>query len=119
MPANGGDMGSIPGWGRYPRGGNVNPPQYSCLGNPLNRTNCQAAGHGVAELDTTVQLTWIHSSDNTGQVSDPMWLHHVLSRETDNKQMTCNHVSITGESCAKSHSGIRDWSLKEDFFQEN
>ena len=26
-----GDMGSLPGWGRSPGGGNGNPLQYSCL----------------------------------------------------------------------------------------
>ena len=38
------DMGSIPGLGRSPRGGNgnplqysCNPLQYSCLGNPMDR----------------------------------------------------------------------------------
>ena len=30
-PANTGDMGSIPGLGRSPGGGNGNPLQYSCL----------------------------------------------------------------------------------------
>ena len=29
-----GDSGSIPGSGRFPGGGNGNPLQYSCLGNP-------------------------------------------------------------------------------------
>ena len=33
-PANVGDMGLIPGSGRSPGGGNGNPLQYSCLGNP-------------------------------------------------------------------------------------
>ena len=31
------DVGSIPGLGRSPRGGNDNPLQYSCLGNPMDR----------------------------------------------------------------------------------
>ena len=30
-------MGSIPGWGRSPGGGNGNPLQYSCLENPMDR----------------------------------------------------------------------------------
>ena len=34
MPANAGDLGSIPGLGRSPGGGHGNPLQYSCLGNP-------------------------------------------------------------------------------------
>ena len=38
LPANAGDarnMGSILGWGRSPGGGNGNPLQYWCLGNPM------------------------------------------------------------------------------------
>ena len=31
------DAGSIPGSGRSPGGGNGNPLQYSCLGNPMDR----------------------------------------------------------------------------------
>ena len=31
---NVGDLGSIPGLGRFPREGNGNPLQYSCLENP-------------------------------------------------------------------------------------
>ena len=33
---NVGDLGSIPGWGRYPGEGNGNPLQYSRLENPMN-----------------------------------------------------------------------------------
>ena len=39
-PANAGgarDMGSIPGLGRSPGGGNGNPLQYSRLENPMDR----------------------------------------------------------------------------------
>ena len=34
LPANPGDLGSVPGLGRSPTGGNGNPLQYSCLGTP-------------------------------------------------------------------------------------
>ena len=34
LPAIAGDLGSIPGLGRSPGGGNGNPLQYSCLENP-------------------------------------------------------------------------------------
>ena len=37
LPANAGDMGLIPVLGRSPGGGNGNPPQYSCLENPMDR----------------------------------------------------------------------------------
>ena len=49
---NVGDLGSIPA-GRSPGGGNGNPLQYSCLGNPIDREAWQATVHGVAKkLDT-------------------------------------------------------------------
>ena len=54
-PANSGDVrdvGSIPGSGRSPGGGHGNPPQYSCLGNPMDRGAWRAAVHGVAESQT-------------------------------------------------------------------
>ena len=34
---NAGDLGLIPGLGRYPGEGNGNPLWYSCLGNPMDR----------------------------------------------------------------------------------
>ena len=34
---NAGDLGSVPGSGRSPGGGNGNPLQYSCLENPMDR----------------------------------------------------------------------------------
>ena len=55
-PANAGDirdMGSIPGWGRSPRGGDGNPLQYSCLENPMDRGAWQATVHRIAESEMT------------------------------------------------------------------
>ena len=43
------DVGSIPGSGRFPGGGNGNPPQYSCLGNPKDRRALRAMTHRVAK----------------------------------------------------------------------
>ena len=52
--ANAVDVGSVHGWGRSPGGGNSNPLQYSCLGNPIDRGAWQATVHGVAkELNMT------------------------------------------------------------------
>ena len=49
LPANAGDMGSIPGSGRSPGEGNGNPLQCSCLGNPVDRGAWWATVHGVAK----------------------------------------------------------------------
>jgi len=54
LPANAGDMGSIPESARSPGKGNGNPLQYSCLGNLMDRGAYQAIVHRMAkELDTT------------------------------------------------------------------
>ena len=37
LPANSGDLGLIPGLGRYPGEGHRNPLQYSCLENPKDQ----------------------------------------------------------------------------------
>ena len=47
-----GDVGSIPGSGISPGGGNSNPFQYSCLGNPMDR-GAWWATKGGKELDMT------------------------------------------------------------------
>ena len=43
---NAGDLGSIPGLGRFPGEENGNPLQYSCLENPMDRGAWQATVHG-------------------------------------------------------------------------
>ena len=51
-PANAGgagDTGSIIELGRSPGGGNGNPLQYSCLGNPMDRGAWWATVQGVTK----------------------------------------------------------------------
>ena len=47
-----GDVGLIPGSGRFPGGGRGNPLQYSCLENPKDRGAWRATVHEVAESQT-------------------------------------------------------------------
>ena len=52
LPAKAGDIrdvGSIPGSGRSPGGGNGNPVQYSCLENPMDRGTWWVTGHSVTK----------------------------------------------------------------------
>ena len=52
-----GDVGSIPGSGRSPGGGNSNPLQSSCPGNPMDRGAWRATVRGVIkELEVTWRL---------------------------------------------------------------
>ena len=53
--ANAGDarnMGSIPGLGRFPKGGHGNPLQDSCLKNPMDRGAWWATVNGVTKNGT-------------------------------------------------------------------
>jgi len=57
LPANAGDVDSVPGSGRSPGQENGNPLQYSCLGNPVDRGAWQTTVHGIAkESDMTLRL---------------------------------------------------------------
>ena len=57
LPANAGDMGSIPGLGRCTRGGIGNPLQYSCWKFSMDRRAWKASVHEVTESDTAEHLS--------------------------------------------------------------
>ena len=57
LPANVGDMGSIPGLGRSPGKGNGHPLQNSFLENSMNRGDWWATILGSQESDMTERLT--------------------------------------------------------------
>ena len=48
-PASARDAGSIPGSERSSEGGNGNPLQYCCLGNPIDRGAWRATVQSVAK----------------------------------------------------------------------
>ena len=52
-------MGSVPGSGRSPGGGNGNPLQYSCLENPMDRGAWWATVHGATK-SRTWRSNWTH-----------------------------------------------------------
>ena len=54
---NAGNLGSIPGSGRFPGDGNGNPFPYSCLENPMDRGAWCPWGH--KESDTIEQLSTV------------------------------------------------------------
>ena len=64
LPANAEDLrdvGSIPGSGRFPRGGHGNPLQYSRLENPMDRGTWRATIHRVTKSWTWVKWLSMHS----------------------------------------------------------
>ena len=75
-------QGSIPGSGRSPGGGNGNPLQHSCLGNPLDRRAWWLTVYEFNESDRTARLsTRAHETvrsdrclDSTAEFRTEVWL---------------------------------------------
>ena len=76
-PASTGDAGSIPGLGGSPGGGNGNPLQYSCLGNPMDRGAWWATVHGITKESDTMKDKSPHT--HTHLPLDPLapWLPNI------------------------------------------
>ena len=60
VPANAGDVGSIPGSGRSHGGRHSNPLQYSCLENPMDRGAWRATVHGATKSQTQLKQFNMH-----------------------------------------------------------
>ena len=69
LPANAGDVGSIPDAGRF--SGDVKPLQYFCLGNSMHRGAWWAiySRWGRQESDTTKLSDWVRSADRRCSVT--------------------------------------------------
>ena len=85
LPANPGNMDLIPGSGRYPRDGNSNLPQYSCLGNPrgpwqLQATGSQRVGHDFRD-----------------------WAHTYPQRPNKEIRVTQSHILVWNTQASPSH----------------
>ena len=74
LPANAGDVGSIPGSGRSPEGGKGNPLQDSCLGNPMDRGAWWASAHGVTKSQTRLSnsTTTTNSTEAKNEEEKPL-----------------------------------------------
>ena len=70
-----GEMGSIPGSGRSPGGGNGHPFQHFCLGNPMDRRAWWATVHGVAESQQSMGLQRVRHDQATEHILHPLrWM---------------------------------------------
>ena len=75
MPANAGDLGSIPGSGRSPGVGNGSPLWYSCLGNPMDRR-------------ALCSSPWDHKQWDTSEWLSTQWVEVRGAAEYDAKRRT-------------------------------
>ena len=82
---NAGDLGLIPGLGRFPGEGNGNPLQYSSMENPADRGAWWATVHGVTkESDKTWQKTTATRNSR----------NHFLKEEEFGLCSLCDEVSL-------------------------
>ena len=73
-----GDMSSIPGLGRFLRGGHSNPLQYSSLENLMNRGAWQAAVHGVSKSRTLLKQLPTHTRTRESVLGHPRLCRRLL-----------------------------------------
>ena len=113
LPANAGDVGSIPGLKISPRERNGNPLQDSCLENPMDRGAWQATvpwHHKTVRHDLATKLFADTGTDLTGSViptlgvstqsSHAQWRPHIQSRSTwtppsQSEHCTVGHLQLT------------------------
>ena len=82
LPANTGDPSSIPESGRSPGEGNVNPLQYSCLGNPKGQ---EAAGYspwGIKRVGHNLATKQQQSPPTRDQTLVPSIARQTLNHRT-------------------------------------
>ena len=87
---NAGNMGSMPESGRSPGGGNDNPPQYSCLENPMDRGGWWATVRRIAKSQTRLSRS----------MDGPLWVKPAqpplpLCRKVEDLQFRVEEESIT------------------------
>ena len=69
-----GHAGSTPGSGGCPGGGNGNPLQYRCLGNPMDRRAWLAAIHRIAKRGHDLATEYTHVLSGVCQRWSQEWL---------------------------------------------
>ena len=93
LPADAGDVGSVPGSGRSPGEGNGHPLQYSCLKNPMDKGAWQDTAHGAAKRQTQL-LTKQQQS------------HHYSGGGEANPKYICLLVCFRGSESVEEYQSV-------------
>ena len=93
-------------WVKSPGGGNGNPLQYSCLGNPMDRGAWWATVHGFTELDTT-ECTSTRSILGKGQEAQGTGQSKEAGEWEVNRGEQGRGPPGQAQGCSSKHSKIR------------
>ena len=113
------DVSSIPDLGRSPGGGHVNPLQYSCLENPMDRGAWQVTVHRVPKSWTRLKRLSIHACMHKNGSGGPgikslidsennYFGPHAISHKTEKKSLvtksnTISQLNKTTQLSVKDH----------------
>ena len=86
-----GEVGLIPGSGRSLGEGIGNPPQYSCLGNPMDREAWQVTVHRVTKSRTWLKWLSTHTHCIFQDYLGPFWIPFIF------KWITEIHYKLLGK----------------------
>ena len=109
--ANAGDVGSVPGSGRYLVEGNGNPLQCSCLENSMDRGAWRATVHWVTkESDRT---WWLNSDNNSHDLAGSSCIQWVLPAQyLPILPFTLDNCTQSLETSPSSLSASHPWILR-------
>ena len=93
------DMGSIPGSGRFPRGGHGNPLQYSSLEYPKGREAWRATVHGVTKNWASERLKENQKQSNEQGCKTHGFINHWIPLQAS------LHAAGTGRGTSKHRCG--------------
>ena len=112
LSANAGDMHSIPGSGRFPRGGHSNLLQYSCLENPMDREAWWATVQKVSKSWTWLKWLTLQAEVSFEELFERSCLSYLV--RTCQNELECNITER--KSCVTDASWSLDWKLGAGVF---
>ena len=108
-------MGPVPGSGRPPGGGNGNPLQYSCLGNPTDRGAWWATVQGVTKSWT--QLSTGSPKLYLSSVGSHCEGYMPLAAGLEPSSCFLRNYSPAGTPCAGPSVSVSSWLVSAVFLQ--
>ena len=111
LPANAGnirDTGSVPGLGRSSGEGNGNPPQYSCLEDPVDRGAWWATVHRIAKSWTQLRQLSTHTVKGQAHCCWNQWSFSLALTWAQNQELS-QHLLPPVDPPSLSHPW--PWSL--------